>query len=70
MATKRTSGVVTARSDGGGSGAPAAMTRRRLLRYVQLLALPAVAMSPERRWLRDLQIVIHDGWILADTDLR
>jgi hypothetical protein len=46
------------------------MTRRRLLRYVQLLALPAVAMSPERRWLRDLQIVIHDGWILADTDLR
>jgi hypothetical protein len=46
------------------------MTRRRLLCYAQLLALPAVATSPEQRWLRDPQIVIHDGWILADTDLR
>ena len=70
MATKPTSGVVPARSDGRGSGAPAAMTRRRLLRHAQLLALPAVAMSLERVWRRYPEIVIRDGWILADTDLR
>jgi len=46
------------------------MTRRRLLRHAQLLALPAVAMSLERVWRRYPEIVIRDGWILADTDLR